>query len=139
MQTVAAKDAKTQQEYGRVVELLKIALSWQPGQSELKTQLMTNGRFKPDFSDLNTVALKRLKTNTNLEEQLRIQTSEAKKYRKGFESLQFQHELLQAQLKSEISYTTKLKEDLRRNPTAEKVHELEQEVSHILAFRNYQI
>jgi hypothetical protein len=100
---------------------------------------MTNGRFKPDFSDLNTVALKRLKTNTNLEEQLRIQTSEAKKYRKGFESLQFQHELLQAQLKSEISYTTKLKEDLRRNPTAEKVHELEQEVSHILAFRNYQI
>jgi hypothetical protein len=129
VQTITAKDAKTQQEYGRVVELLKIALSWQPGHSELKTQLMTNGRYKPDFSDLNTVALKRLKTTTSLEEQLKIQTADAKKYKKGFESLQFQHELLQAQLKNEISYTTRLKEDLKRNPTAEKIHELEQEVN----------
>lgn len=128
LQTLTERDAKIQQEYGRVVELLKIALSWQPGQTELKTQMMTNGRLKQDFSDLNLVALKRLKSTTSMEEQLRAQTDEAKKYKKGFESLQFQHELLQAQLKGEIALTTKLKLELKRNPSAEKVHELEEEV-----------
>ena len=129
LQTVSERNAKIQQEYGRVVELLKIALSWQPDQSEIKTQMMTNGRMIQDFSDLNLVALKRLRTTTSLEEQLRIQTNEAKKYKKGFESLQFQHELLQAQLKQEIALTTKLKVDLISNPTAGKVQELEEEVS----------
>ncbi len=89
---------------------------------------MTNGKIKQDFSDLSNVALRRLKITSDTEEQLRIQTADAIKYRKGFESLQFQHELLQAQLKSEVAYTTKLKVELKKNPAAERIHELEEEV-----------
>ena len=83
-------------DHSRAIELLKITLSWEPGNEDVKSSLLTTNRIsitspeplpttRVDFANLNEVALKRLKTATEMSEQLRKTQETASKFEQAFE------------------------------------------------------